>query len=300
MTLYEEDKTMNVNDEKYDQYIDLTAEELGLTSEVEPNLGFHPYQTDYLKISQLNINYVKKNQKEAQKFLRDEESYPYRNIFDRCFFLLCDSNEASVHSRVYNLAKNDSNLKMTRLIFRYRNNLDSLFPTKPEPYSSVKSPSSVLRRKSFVMTAKADDTKIGQYKNLQAKDYIEFNGTKLPHAVTKVDKTRTATAVAFNRALFAICETDDLNKNTLYLSIQELFEKFVVSNGKLINEDLADEFYMQIFRQMNRKNAGQSEKSVKAIANALFILTLYSRYQVPSKDLIDAYESWLYSLRDKT
>ena len=62
---YDEDKTMNVFDEKYDQFIDITQEELGLTSEVEPNLGFHPYSTDYLKISQLNLNYVKKNLKEA-------------------------------------------------------------------------------------------------------------------------------------------------------------------------------------------------------------------------------------------
>lgn len=43
----------------------MTPEELGLTSEVEPNLAYHPYNTNYLKISVLNINYVKKNLKEA-------------------------------------------------------------------------------------------------------------------------------------------------------------------------------------------------------------------------------------------
>ena len=128
---------MNVYDEKYDQYVELSAEELGLTSEVEPHLGFHPYTTDYLKISNLNLNYVKKNLKEAQKFLRDEESYAYRNIFDRCYFLLCDSTEDStLASKAYNLAKNDQNLKLARIIFRYRNSLDSLFPPKPEPYPS--------------------------------------------------------------------------------------------------------------------------------------------------------------------
>jgi hypothetical protein len=111
----------------------MTPEELGLTSEVEANLGFHPHSTDYLKISQLNLNYVKKNLKEAQKFLKDEESYAYRNIFDRCYFLLCDSNETSASSKAYNLAKNDSNLKMARIIFRYRNNLDNLFNPKLEP-----------------------------------------------------------------------------------------------------------------------------------------------------------------------
>lgn len=47
----EDDKITNVYDEKYDQYIDMTVEELGLTTEVEKYLGFHPYSTDYLYIS---------------------------------------------------------------------------------------------------------------------------------------------------------------------------------------------------------------------------------------------------------
>ena len=69
----------------------------------------------------------------------------------------------------------------------------------------------------MILTAKGDETKIYQYKNLSAKEYIEFNGTKLSHPVTKLDKTRVNIAVAFNRNLFAICETDDMNKNTLYV-----------------------------------------------------------------------------------
>ncbi len=129
---------MNVYDEKYDGYIEMSTEELGMTSEVEPNLGYHPLSADYLKISNLNINYVRKNLKEAQKFLKDEESYAYRNIFDRCYFLLCDStDETALQSKAYNLAKNDSNLKLARLIFRYKNNLDQLFPSKLEPYNTI-------------------------------------------------------------------------------------------------------------------------------------------------------------------
>lgn len=62
----DDDKTtMNVYDEKYDQYIEMSAEELGLTSEVEPHLGYHPYSCNYLLISLLNVNYVRKNLKEA-------------------------------------------------------------------------------------------------------------------------------------------------------------------------------------------------------------------------------------------
>ncbi len=124
----EEDKTMNVYDEKYDLYIDMPVEELGLTTEVEPNLGMHPYSTNYLFITQMNVNYVRKNLKEAQKFLRDEECYAFRNIFDRSYFL---TTEKGINdSKVFSFAKNDSHLKMARLIFRYRNNLDELFEVK--------------------------------------------------------------------------------------------------------------------------------------------------------------------------
>jgi hypothetical protein len=230
----EEDKTMNVYDEKYDQYIEMGIEDLGLTSEVEGNLGFHPLSTNYISATVMNVNYVKKNLKEAQKFLRDEESYAFRNIFDRCFFLLTESNDASVHSKAYNLAKNDANLKMARLIFRYRNNLDDLFELKQEP-SIPPQPLTALalsnigghstntggafgRKKSVVSTSSnaakghqsmSEDMPIYQYKHLQGKDQIEFNGTKLSRPVTtKVDKTKTNMAVLFNKSLFNLCEQE--------------------------------------------------------------------------------------------
>ena len=91
----EEDRPLNVYDAKLDKFIDLKAEDLGLTSEVEVHLAAHPYSTDYLKLSNLNLNYVKKNLNEARKFLADEESYAYRNIFERCSVLLSDAGEQS-------------------------------------------------------------------------------------------------------------------------------------------------------------------------------------------------------------
>lgn len=70
----------------------------------------------------------------------------------------------------------------------------------------------------------------------------------MTHPITKIDKNKAAAAVGFNRCLFAICEGDELNKSTLYAKIQELFEEFVVKSNKLINEELTDEYYMQIYR----------------------------------------------------
>lgn len=66
-----------------------------MTTEVEPNLGFHPYDTNYLVICFLNLNFVNKNLKEARRFFKEEDSYAYSNIFDRCTFLLCDCTEGN-------------------------------------------------------------------------------------------------------------------------------------------------------------------------------------------------------------
>ena len=73
----------------------------------------------------------------------------------------------------------------------------------------------------------------------------------------------------------------------------------MLKNGRLINDDLSDEFYLQIFRQMNRKNKQSSEKSAKAISYALYMMVVLSRFQTPSKDLIDGYEGWLMNLKDE-
>lgn len=134
----EEDRPSNVFDERLDKYIDMDFKELGLTVEVEAHLGLHPYRANYLQIANLNINFVRKNLFEARRFLKDEENYAFRNIFERCSVLLSDAGMASEESLTYNLARNDKNIKLTRLIFRYRNNLDKLFPVKedyPQPES---------------------------------------------------------------------------------------------------------------------------------------------------------------------
>lgn len=62
---FEEDKSTNVYDDKFDQYVDMPLEELGLTSEVEANLGVHPYNTNYIVVANLTVNYIRKNLKEA-------------------------------------------------------------------------------------------------------------------------------------------------------------------------------------------------------------------------------------------
>jgi len=75
-----------VYDAKFSQYINfkhLDQFTSSLSDEFEPNLGLHPYATDYIKISLLNINYVKKNLTESRKVLFEEDSYPVINVHTR-------------------------------------------------------------------------------------------------------------------------------------------------------------------------------------------------------------------------
>jgi len=58
-------------------YEEFTAEDLAITSSICEHLALHPFQTNYLAISELSFEKVKANLKEAVEFLRDEEMYGY-------------------------------------------------------------------------------------------------------------------------------------------------------------------------------------------------------------------------------
>ena len=93
-TIYEineDERPINVYDEAYDRYIGMKQDSLGVTTDIEINLATHPYSTNYLWIANMNLNYVKKNLFEAKLYLKDEESYAFRNIFERCNVLLSDA-----------------------------------------------------------------------------------------------------------------------------------------------------------------------------------------------------------------
>jgi hypothetical protein len=63
--MFDDAKNLNVYDERYNDYIDRPSDQLGMNQEVEHNFGFHPFNTDYLHLSNLNKEYVRKNQREA-------------------------------------------------------------------------------------------------------------------------------------------------------------------------------------------------------------------------------------------
>ena len=87
----EEDLRRSIYDAYYDKYIEY--EDKNLTTELEPNLALHPYKTDYVNISGLNLYYLKKNLAVSRKMLSEEETYSLLNIYTRCAFILCGCDE---------------------------------------------------------------------------------------------------------------------------------------------------------------------------------------------------------------
>jgi hypothetical protein len=77
-----------------------------------------------------------------------------------------------------------------------------------------------------------------------------------------------------------------------------MIETYVLKNGRLINEDLQDEFFLQIFRHMNRKNKNMSDKNTKAVIHALYMMIVLTRYMGPSHELINGYIDWLNVMRE--
>lgn len=70
---------------------------------------------------------------ESRKVLYEEEIYPMINVHTRAAFLLSDGSPDSGKSLHFSNIKDDAMLRFTRLIFRYRLNLDDLFQNCNEP-----------------------------------------------------------------------------------------------------------------------------------------------------------------------
>jgi len=63
---------------------------------------------------------------ESRKVLYEEEIYPMINVHTRAAFLLADGLPDSSKSLHFSNIKDDTHLRLARLIFRYRLNLDEL------------------------------------------------------------------------------------------------------------------------------------------------------------------------------
>lgn len=64
----------------------------------------------------------------SRKLLYDEETYGTVNVYTRCAYLLSDGLPDMAKNLTFSYIRDDSKMKFARLLFRYRLNLDNLFP----------------------------------------------------------------------------------------------------------------------------------------------------------------------------
>ena len=81
--------------------------------------------------------------------------------------------------------------------------------------------------------------------------------------------------------------------------IRNLFETYVIRSSTLLFDDMADEFYMQIYRQCNFERDQASNTNKDLLRPMLLILVFLSRYMVPSENLIKFYEGWLLRKKEQ-
>jgi hypothetical protein len=70
---------------------------------------------------------------ESRKILYDDEAYPIINVQTRSAFLLSNGGSDASKSLQFSNVRDDTLMFYTRLLFRYRLNLDELFPPSFEP-----------------------------------------------------------------------------------------------------------------------------------------------------------------------
>lgn len=70
---------------------------------------------------------------ESRKILYDDDAYPIINAHTRAAFLLTDGGSDASKSLQFSNVRDDVMLIYARLLFRYRLNLDELFPQTFEP-----------------------------------------------------------------------------------------------------------------------------------------------------------------------
>ena len=196
----EENLRRSVYDSYYDRFIDF--EDKYFTTELEPNMALHPYRCDYLNIAGLNLNYLKKNITLSHKLLSEEQTYSLLNIYIRCTFVLCDNRQDSSKSPEFYNGRNDKLLRYSRLLFRYRHNLDMLFPGGLEPmvskYFSRGEKDKFLKKTNWeALHAELNNYRIETYTGCTSKD-INYSAEEIRKPLVLHQSSLRQAAIKFS------------------------------------------------------------------------------------------------------
>ena len=99
---------------------------MGLTKDINnPEFAQHPSIVDYLYFSEKNELEFEKDLKNITRYIKADQTYFKRNLYDRINFLFCTTSRNRKNKKnTYSLHRGNTYLKVMRILFRFNNNLD--------------------------------------------------------------------------------------------------------------------------------------------------------------------------------
>ena len=109
-----------------EDYKNVPIKNMGLTKDIHyPEFAQHPSIVDYLYFSEKNDLEFDKDLKNITRYIKADQTYFKRNLYDRINFLFCNtSRNRKKKKNTYSLHRGNTYLKVMRILFRYNNNLD--------------------------------------------------------------------------------------------------------------------------------------------------------------------------------
>ena len=109
-----------------EDYKNVPIKNMGINKDINyPEFAQHPSNVDYLYLSEKNSIEFEKDLKNISRYIKADQTYFKRNLYDRINFLFCStSRNRKNKTNTYSLHKGNMYLKIMRILFRYNNNLD--------------------------------------------------------------------------------------------------------------------------------------------------------------------------------
>ena len=109
-----------------EDYKNVPVKNMGLTKDIHyPEFAQHPSIVDYLYFSEKNDLEFDKDLKNITRYIKADQTYFKRNLYDRINFLFCNTSRNRKNKKnTYSLHRGNTYLKVMRILFRYNNNLD--------------------------------------------------------------------------------------------------------------------------------------------------------------------------------
>ena len=109
-----------------EDYKNVPVKNMGLTKDIHyPEFAQHPSIVDYLYFSEKNDLEFDKDLKNITRYIKADQTYFKRNLYDRINFLFCNTSRTRKNKKnTYSLHRGNTYLKVMRILFRYNNNLD--------------------------------------------------------------------------------------------------------------------------------------------------------------------------------